>query len=132
MELLLWLIATLVGCLIGSIAWYWVGFQAVLCFVHGLPKAINFWRRGVLTSWVPIAKYLALGIGYSLGGYFLGLWLWGLWNPGFRIGLIFGVLMTLVHSLQRTHHPESWYDFVKTSHQYLDWEAIEEEVEDTD
>lgn len=132
MGLLLWLVATLVGAVVGHFMWYWVVFQAFSCFVFGLPKAIDFWSRGLLTSWVPAAKYMALGIGYSVGGYFLGRWLWGVWNPGFRIGLSGGFLMTLVFSISRSRGPESWFDFYTMNSEHVDWDAVEEAAEDID
>lgn len=132
MELILWLIATFVGAVVGMLMWWWVAFQAFSCFVFGLPKAIRFWSRGLLTSWVPAAKYVALGICYSAGGYFLSLWLWGLWNPGFRIGLLGGFLIALVFSLNRPRGPEDWFDFYKMNSRHLDWDAVEEATEDID
>jgi hypothetical protein len=121
-----WLLSVSTGWIVGLVAWIAVGFQAVSCFLFGLPTSLKLWRRGLLTSWYPIVKYTITGVLFSVIGYFLVEWIWGMWNEAFDTALLAGALMGFLISLGNFRGAANWRDFLETNQAYLNHEKATE------
>lgn len=121
-ELLAWLeyfgmLAIGLGC--GLLAWLVTGHQAMTCIFGRMSRAWSLWQKRVLTSSLPIYKYLVGGILLAGLGVVLALQLWEIWTEAFDIGLLVGGGLGVLHSLTRIRHSGSQIDFLEANQRYL-------------
>jgi len=111
-----------IGWGMGVTGWLVSGHQAVACFLVKLPRAWMLRRRNVLTSAVPILKYIfAGGLLLGLGGL-LAHQVWGLWTQAYDIGLLLGAGTGLVHSVVRMRTLDRPIDFLEANQRYVNEE----------
>lgn len=129
MTWVLYLVTLITGVVVGYITWWIVAFQAISCFIFGIPTAFRLRWRGILASWIPAVKYMLRGVVFSAIGYVLFAGLWGLWHEGFDAGLLVGFSIGVYYSSGRFSGVGNWKSFVTENSQYVDENAAEKTLE---
>lgn len=119
-----------IGWGVGVVAWFLTGHQATFYFVSNVPRAQRLWRRNVLTSRIPILKYLTGGLLLLVLGAILMKQLWGLWTRPFEIGLIAGGVTGLLNSLIGPQNPSTQVDFLLANRRYVNDNKVAISTED--
>lgn len=108
-----------IGWSVGVASWLVTGHQSVSCFFSDVPRAWRLWRKGVLTSILPVLKYV-VGGALLLGlGVVLVMNLWGLWVQAFSVGLSAGLGGGAAHSLVSVRELRTQMDFLEANQRYL-------------
>jgi len=119
-----------IGWGVGVVAWLLTGHQATYYFVSNVPRAQRLWRCNVLTSRIPILKYLTGGLLLLALGAVLMKQLWGLWIRPFDIGLIVGGATGLLNSLIGPQDRSKQVDFLLANRRYVDDSKVAISTED--
>lgn len=113
-----------IGWGVGVTGWLVTGHQAVSCLVVDIPRAWKLWQKEVLTSSLPIYKYL-LGTGLLLLlGTLLVTQLWGIWTQAFDVGVVAGVVVGAGRSFRNPQGHRSQIDFLEANQRFLDENKI--------
>ena len=108
-----------VGWGVGVTVWLVSGRPAITCLFVDLPRAWKLRREHVLTSSLPICKYLLGGALLLMLGAILVDQLWGFWTPAFNIGLLTGVIVGAGHSVVNVRKLGGPVDFLEANQRYL-------------
>lgn len=113
-----------IGWGVGVTGWLVTGHQAMTCLFVDMPRAWKLWRNDVLTSSLPIYKYL-LGGGFLLTlGTVLIHQLWGIWTQPFDVGLLAGVVVGAGHSFVTGRQEGSQIDFLEANQRFLNEKKV--------
>ena len=111
-----------IGWGVGVTGWLLTGHQALTCFFVNVPRASTLWQKQVLTSILPVFKYLIAG-GLFVGlGSILAQQLWGLWAEAYDVGLLAGAVVGLVHTLMESPNVKNYIDFLEANQRYVNSE----------
>lgn len=114
-----------IGCGTGVTGWFLSGNLAAPYFLRKVPMAWKLWQRDVLTSRLPILKYLTTGFFFLGLGAASGYYLWGLSKPAFDVGLLAGAIFCSVYSLRKLYQStENRVDFFEANQRYLNEENV--------
>lgn len=103
----------------GVTGWLVTGHQAVSCLFVDMPRAWKLWRKRVLTSSLPIYKYLIGGALLLVLGTFLMDQLSGVWTHAFDVGVLAGVVVGAVHSFATARKYRNQIDFLEANQRFL-------------
>jgi hypothetical protein len=113
-----------IGWGVGVTAWLVTGQQAATYLFSRVHRAWTLWRRRVLTSLLPVFKYLVVGLILIGLGALLVRQLWGLWTGAYDAGLIAGVMVGIVYSVSQTPSNRTRLDFLEANQRYLNDEEV--------
>jgi len=113
-----------IGWGVGVTAWLATGQQAARHLFSHVPRAWALWRRLVLTSLLPVLKYLFVGGTMAALGTLLLRQLWGLWTGAYDAGLVVGVVMGAVLSMARIRRGRTRLDFLEANQRYLNDQKV--------
>lgn len=108
-----------IGWGIGVTGWLVTGHQAVSCLFVDMPRAWKLWQKQVLTSSLPIYKYLIGGGLLLLLGTLLLHQLWGIWTQAFDVGVVGGVVVGAGYSFMNVRGYRSQIDFLEANQRFL-------------
>ncbi|MFB6098562.1 MAG: hypothetical protein ABEK84_05515, partial [Salinibacter sp.] len=104
--------------------WLVTGHQAMSCLSVDMPRAWRLWRKNVLTSRVPVYKYLLGGSLLIVLGVVLVEQLWGFWEDAFDVGLLAGIVVGAGHSLIKTREEGNQIDFLEANQRFLNEKRV--------
>lgn len=107
----------------GVTGWLVTGHQAVTCLFLDMPRAWKLWTKDVLTSSLPVYKYLVAGGTLLVLGAVLVEQLWGVWVQAFDFGLIAGFFMGAGHSFMNLRAGNQ-IDFLEANQRYLNEKEV--------
>jgi len=113
-----------IGWGVGITAWLATGQQAATYLFSRVSRAWTFWRRGVLTSLLPVLKYVIVGFTLLALGILLMRQLWGLWTGAYDAGLVAGGILGVVYSVARTPSNRARLDFLEANQRYVNDEKV--------
>ena len=113
-----------IGWGVGVTGWLVTGHQAMACLFVDMPRAWKLWQKNVLTSSLPIYKYLIGGGLLLVLGTVLVDQLWGLWFQAFDAGIMAGFVVGAGHSLVNLHEMGSQIDFLEANQRYLNKQRV--------
>lgn len=108
-----------IGWGVGVTGWLTTGHQAVSCLFVDMPRAWKLWQKKVLTSSLPVFKYLAGGGLLLLLGTLLFDQLWGLWTRAFDVGIMTGLVVGVGHSFANAREFGGQIDFLEANERFL-------------
>lgn len=109
---------------VGVTVWLVTGHQAVSCWFVDMPRAWKLWQKEILTSSLPIYKYLVGGGLLLLLGTFLLNQLWGIWTQAFDVGVMAGVVVGAAHSFMNAQEVGSQIDFLEANQRFLNEKEV--------
>jgi hypothetical protein len=112
-----------VGWGVGVTSWLVTGHQAVTCLFLDMPRAWKLWMKNVLTSSLPVYKYLIAGGLLLMLGIVLVHQLWGVWTQAFNLGMVVGILVGTGHSFVNLR-AGSPVDFFEANRRYLNEKRV--------
>lgn len=104
----------------GVTVWLATGHQAFSSFVSNVPRALELRRKNVLTSWLPLLKYLIVGLLLLTLGGILMRQLWNIWTEAYNLGLLAGSVTGVVHSINNSQESSTQVDFLLANRRYVD------------
>lgn len=113
-----------VGVGVGTTAWLVTGQEVFRCLGQRVPHAWRLWRRDILTSLVPVFKYLLGAVLIGALGSVLFQYLWGLWTDAYDVGLVVGAGMGAVHSVWHLNQKGVRLEFLEANHRYLNDQKV--------
>lgn len=113
-----------IGWGVGVTGWLVTGHQAMSCLFADMPRAWKLWQKKVLTSSLPIYKYLIGGGLLLLLGTILIHQLWGFWTQAFDVGLLAGVVVGAGHSFVTVREQGSQIDFLEANQRFLNEKKV--------
>lgn len=108
-----------IGWGVGVTGWLTTGHQAVSCLFVDMPRAWKLWQKKVLTSSLPVYKYLAGGGLLLVLGTLLVNQLWGIWTQAFDVGIMTGVVVGAGHSFVNAREFGGQIDFLEANERFL-------------
>ena len=126
-EVLMWseyLGMVAIGWGVGVAVWLVSGQPAITCLFVDLPRAWKLRREHVLTSSLPIYKYLLGGALLLVLGAILVDQLWGFWTSAFTVGLLAGVIVGAGHSVVNVQKRGGPVDFLEANQRYLNEDEV--------
>lgn len=108
-----------IGWGVGVTGWLITGHQAVSCLFVDMPRAWKLWQKKVLTSILPVYKYLAGGGLLLLLGTLLVNQLWGIWTQAFDVGIMTGLVVGAGHSFVNAREFGGQIDFLEANERFL-------------
>jgi hypothetical protein len=84
-----------------------------------MPRAWKLWQKGILTSRLPIYKYLLGGGLLLVLGIVLVDQLWGVWTKAFDVGVIAGVVVGAWFSFVNARKFRNQIDFLEANQRFL-------------
>ncbi|MEF8864214.1 MAG: hypothetical protein V5A20_00465 [Salinibacter sp.] len=109
---------------VGITGWLVTGQGAFRYLAERMPRAWGLWRRGILTSLVPVLKYALGGILMGTLGGSLIWYLWGAWTSAYDAGLVVGALVGAVRSARQVRQKDTSVDFLEANHRYLNDQKV--------
>lgn len=113
-----------IGWGVGVTGWLVTGHQAVSCLFVDMPHAWKLRQKKVLTSSLPIYKYLIGGGLLLLLGGLLVDQLWGIWTRAFDIGVMLGGLLGVAYSFTNVRGLKNKIDFLEANQRFLNEEKV--------
>ena len=113
-----------IGWGVGITGWLVTGRGAFRYLVERMPRAWKLWRRGILTSLIPVLKYALVGVLMGALGGVLTWYLWGSWATAYDVGLVVGALVGAVRSARRVRQKDTPVDFLEANHRYLNDQKV--------
>jgi hypothetical protein len=108
-----------IGWGVGVTGWLTTGHQAVSCLFVNMPRAWKLWQKKMLTSSLPVFKYLAGGGLMLLLGTLLFAQLWGIWTQAFDVGMMTGLVVGVGHSFANAREFGGQIDFLEANERFL-------------
>jgi hypothetical protein len=108
-----------IGWGVGVTGWLVTGHQAVSCLFVDVPRAWKLWQKKILTSGLPIYKYLIGGGLLLLLGTVLVDQLWGIWTQAFDVGMVAGVVVGVWFSFMKAREFRNEIDFLEANQRFL-------------
>lgn len=109
-----------IGWGVGVVTWIATCHQAGSFLLFKVPRAWTLWRRNILTSFLPVLKYLGGALLLLVLGTVVGRELMGLWTEGFDTGLWAGGATGLLWSINTLSTKSSQIDFLLANRRYVD------------
>lgn len=113
-----------IGWSAGVTSWLVTGHQAMWCLFVNMPRAWKLLRKNVLTSSLPIYKYLLGGSLLLMLGAILVDQVWGIWTQAFDVGLLAGIVVGAGHSFLNMRHVGNQVDFLEANQRYLNEDQV--------
>jgi hypothetical protein len=113
-----------VGWGVGVTGWLVTGHQAVSCLFVDMPRAWKLWRKRVLTSSLPIYKYLIGGGLLLVLGTLLVDQLSGMWTHAFDVGVLAGIVVGAGRSFVTARKYRSQIDFLEANQRFLNEKEV--------
>lgn len=113
-----------IGWGVGVTGWLVTGHQAVSCLFIDMPRAWTLWRKRILTSSLPIYKYLIGGGLLLMLGTVLVDQLSGMWTHAFDVGVLAGVVVGAGHSFVASRRYRSQIDFLEANQRFLNEKKV--------
>jgi hypothetical protein len=108
----------------GVTSWLVTGHQAMSCLFVNMPWAWKLLRKNVLTSSLPIFKYLFGGGLLLVLGAILVDQVWGIWTQAFDVGLLAGIVVGAGHSFLNMRRVGNRVDFLDANQRYLNEDQV--------
>lgn len=99
--------------------WLATVHQAGAFLISNSPRAWRLWRRGVLTSPLPLFKYVVGGVALLVLGAVAAWQLLGFWTEAFDLGLWAGGATGVLWTVRKLQAPGTRLDFLLSNQRYV-------------